>query len=49
MHPPALAAAPAASAEDDPLTKLQQLADLRAQGILTEEELAAEKDRVLSW
>jgi uncharacterized protein YciW len=45
---PAAAAAPAPSAGgDDRLAQLQQLADLKAQGILTEEEFAAEKARIL--
>lgn len=39
-------AAPAAPAEDR-LASLQQLADLRASGALTEEEFAAEKARIL--
>jgi hypothetical protein len=42
------APAPAASAEDERIAKLKQLADLKAQGILTEEEFAAEKARVLT-
>jgi hypothetical protein len=46
--PPAAAApAPAPSAGDDRLAQLQQLADLKAQGILTDEEFAAEKARIL--
>lgn len=32
---------------DDRITKLKQLADLKANGILTEEEFATEKARVL--
>jgi hypothetical protein len=43
------AAAPAASAGgDDRIAKLQQLADLKNQGILTDEEFAAEKARILN-
>lgn len=42
--PPAPAAAPAA---DDTMAKLQQLADMKAQGILTDEEFAAAKAKVL--
>lgn len=44
---PAPAPAPAVSSDDDRLAKLQQLADLRSSGVLTEEEFAAEKARVL--
>ena len=39
------AAAPAAP---DPIEQLKQLAELRDQGILTEEEFAAEKAKVLA-
>jgi len=46
---PAAPAAPAASAGgDDRIAKLQQLADLKKQGILTDEEFAAEKARILN-
>ena len=44
------AAAPAAApapAGDDTITKLQELAALKEQGILTEEEFAAQKARIL--
>lgn len=44
---PAAAPAPAASSEEDRLARLQQLADLRSSGALTEAEFAAEKARVL--
>jgi hypothetical protein len=41
--------APAPSAGgDDRLAQLKQLGDLKAQGILTEEEFAAEKARILA-
>jgi Short C-terminal domain len=40
--------APAAAPEDDRIAKLKQLADLKAQGILTDEEFANEKARVLN-
>jgi hypothetical protein len=43
--PPAPAAAPAA--EDAVITQLQQLADLKNQGILTEAEFEAQKARIL--
>jgi Short C-terminal domain len=48
--PPAAApAAPAPSAGgEDRIAKLQQLADLKNQGILTDEEFAAEKARILN-
>ena len=45
--PPAPVAAPAAPAADDPMAKLQQLADMKAQGLLTDEEFAAAKAKVL--
>lgn len=45
--PPAPAAAPAAPAGDDTMAKLQQLADMKAQGLLTDEEFAAAKAKVL--
>ena len=40
--------APAAPAEDDKYAQLQQLAELKQQGILTEEEFAAEKAKILA-
>lgn len=43
--PPPPAAAP--PAEDDSLAQLQKLGDLKAQGILTEEEFAAQKAKIL--
>lgn len=47
--PPAAAAAPAAQAggEDSVIDQLKQLGDLKAQGILTEEEFAAQKAKLL--
>jgi Short C-terminal domain len=41
--PPPAAAAPAA----DPIAQLKQLAELRDQGVLTEEEFAAQKAKLL--
>jgi hypothetical protein len=41
------AQAPAASEEDSRLQRLERLAELHAKGVLTDEELAAEKARVL--
>ncbi|MCX4695427.1 SHOCT domain-containing protein [Streptomyces sp. NBC_01408] len=49
--PPAPAAPPAAAPGDDMTTKIDQLkklGDLKAQGILTEEEFAAEKAKLLA-
>jgi hypothetical protein len=45
--PPAPAPAPAASGESDMISQLKQLADLKDQGILTEEEFAAQKAKLL--
>ena len=41
------AAAPAAPAQDDSLVKVQELAALHAQGILSDEEFAAAKAKAL--
>ena len=38
---------PAAAAGEDPLDRLEKLADLRAKGILTEEEFQAQKAKIL--
>jgi hypothetical protein len=43
--PPEQAAAPAA--EDDETTQLQELAQLHTQGVLTDEEFAAAKAKIL--
>jgi Short C-terminal domain len=43
-QPAPAAAAPAAA---DPVAQLKELADLKAQGILSEEEFAAQKARIL--
>jgi len=45
--PPAAPAAPAAPAVDDQTAKLQELAQLNKQGVLTDEEFAAAKAKVL--
>lgn len=48
--PPPAAAAPAAAPgglTDEAIGKLQKLADLRASGVLTEEEFAVQKARIL--
>jgi len=39
---------PAAPAEDDMVTKLKELAELHDQGILTDEEFAAQKAKILA-
>lgn len=44
---PQPAAAAPAPAGDDTITKLQQLGDLHAQGVLTDDEFAAQKARIL--
>jgi hypothetical protein len=41
------AAAPAAAPAADTATQLKELADLKAQGVLTEEEFAAQKAKIL--
>jgi hypothetical protein len=45
--PPAQPAPPPAAPAPDRITQLKQLGDLKAQGILTDEEFAAEKARIL--
>src|ERR671911_129920 len=48
MAPPQEAPAPPpSSGRSDTLAQLQQLGELKAQGILTEEEFAAEKAKIL--
>ena len=44
---PAPAPAPAAAPEQDTITQLTELAALKDQGILTEEEFAAQKAKIL--
>ena len=46
--PPPQPAAPAAPAEDDMLDQLQKLGELKAAGVLTEEEFAAQKAKILA-
>lgn len=41
------AAAPAAPAADDPVAKLKELAELKAAGVLTDEEFAVMKAKIL--
>ena len=45
--PQEAAPAPAAPPEADPIEKLRELGDLRDKGILTEEEFAAQKAKLL--
>ena len=45
--PPAYADAPEAPAESDDSVKLQELAKLHADGVLTDEEFAASKAKIL--
>jgi Short C-terminal domain len=45
--PPAQPAAPAAPAAPDYTAELEQLANLKAQGILSEEEFEAKKKQIL--
>jgi hypothetical protein len=44
---PAAAPAPQAGGEDSVIDQLKQLGELKAQGILTEEEFAAQKAKLL--
>ncbi|MEU3775782.1 SHOCT domain-containing protein [Streptomyces sp. NPDC032472] len=46
--PPPAPAAPAAVGMDDKIGQLKELSELKAQGILTEEEFAAQKARILN-
>jgi hypothetical protein len=41
-------AQPAAATQDDMLTQLQKLGELKAAGVLTEEEFAAQKAKILN-
>jgi predicted flap endonuclease-1-like 5' DNA nuclease len=45
---PAYAPPPASPAQDDMLTQLQKLGELKAAGVLTEEEFAAQKAKILA-
>jgi hypothetical protein len=45
--PPPPPPAPAAAAGADPIEQLKQLGELRQQGILTDEEFAAQKAKIL--
>jgi Short C-terminal domain len=46
-EPPAAPAAPAAAGGEDRVQQLKQLAALKEQGVLSDEEFAAEKARIL--
>ena len=46
--PPPQPAAPAAPAQDDMLDQLQKLGELKSAGVLTEEEFAAQKAKILA-
>ena len=46
--PPQQAAAPPADSGDDMMAQLEKLGELRAKGILTEEEFAAQKAKLLA-
>jgi hypothetical protein len=46
-QPPPQQQAPPPQAEDDSIAQLKQLAELRDQGILTDEEFAAKKAQIL--
>jgi hypothetical protein len=39
---------PPAAAQDDTITKIRELGELRSQGLLTDEEFTAQKARILS-
>jgi hypothetical protein len=45
---PSAPAAPAAPAPPDPIAQLKDLADLHTSGVLTDEEFAAEKAKILN-
>jgi hypothetical protein len=45
---PAAAPAPAAPPADDKFAQLEKLAELQKQGVLTDEEFAAEKAKILA-
>lgn len=47
VAPPPASAPPAAPPAADPIQQLKDLAELKAQGILTEEEFAAQKAKIL--
>ena len=46
--PPPPPAAPAEAAGDDPVAQLQKLADMKAQGLITDDEFAAMKAKIVA-
>jgi hypothetical protein len=48
MQAPAASAPPPAAPADDPIEKLKKLGQLHESGVLTDEEFAAEKAKILS-
>ena len=48
QYAPAPAPAPAAAPAPDMITQLKDLADLHTQGVLTDEEFAAQKAKILA-
>jgi hypothetical protein len=45
--PPPAPAAPVAAPPEDPITQLERLGALKAQGLITEEEFNAQKSKIL--
>jgi len=48
QQPAAQPSAPPAAAPEDRMAKIKELGEIKAQGLLTEEEFAAEKARILA-
>jgi len=48
QQPAAQPSAPPAAAPEDRMAKIKELGEMKAQGLLTEEEFAAEKARILA-
>jgi hypothetical protein len=48
QQPAAQPAAPPAAAPEDRMAKIKELGEMKSQGLLTEEEFAAEKARILA-
>ncbi len=48
QQPAAQPAAPPAAAPEDRMAKIKELGEMRSQGLLTDEEFAAEKARILA-
>lgn len=47
QQPAAAPAAPAAPAQDDTLARLRELGDMKSEGLLTDDEFATQKARIL--